>query len=201
MSYSERFDAALAYAARIHRDQVRKGSGVPYVTHLLAVAALVGEAGGSEDQVIAALLHDAIEDCVAEIPDIREQLAARFGSAVLDMVEACTDTDEVPKPPWRPRKEAYLARLRAEPPGAPALLVSLADKLHNATTIRRDLQVVGDAFWERFRGGREGTIWYYTAVAEAFAALTPGPLADELVAVTEEIGCLAARPPSAPRQG
>lgn len=187
MAYSERFDQALAFAARIHRDQVRKGGNVPYVTHLLAVASIVGEAGGTEDQVIAALLHDAIEDCIGEIPDIREQIADRFGEAVLEIVEGCTDADTVPKPPWRPRKEAYLAHLRAQSPHADVLLVSLADKIHNAGTILRDYREVGDEIWERFNGKRDGTLWYYGEVSAAFTALKPGPLADKLASIMENI--------------
>jgi (p)ppGpp synthase/HD superfamily hydrolase len=192
MAYSERFEEALGFAAAIHREQVRKGSDVPYVTHLMGVASLVGEAGGSEDQVIAGLLHDAIEDCVGEIPDIREQIAARFGRAVLDMVEACTDADTVPKPPWRERKEAYLARLRAKPVDHPALLVSVADKIHNARAIVRDHGVVGAALWERFKGGRDGTLWYYTTLAEVFRALMHGPLVDELSGLVERMRAGAA---------
>jgi len=191
MGYSERLDQALAFAARIHRDQVRKGSDVPYVTHLWAVASIVGEAGGSEDQVIAALLHDAIEDCIDQIPDIREQIAQRFGEAVLEIVEGCTDTDKVPKPPWRPRKEAYLAHLRAQSPQADMLLVSLADKIHNAGSILRDHREVGDDIWERFNGKRDGTIWYYREVADAFRALLPGPLADDLFSMVEDLESLA----------
>lgn len=188
MAYSERFDEALAFAARIHRDQVRKGSNVPYVTHLLAVASIVGEAGGTEDQVIAGLLHDAIEDCIGEIPDIRKQIADRFGDAVLEIVEGCTDADTVPKPPWRERKEAYLARLRAKSPESDVLLVSLGDKIHNAGSIGRNLREVGDEVWERFNGKREGTLWYYTELSDIFAALKPGPLADELVSILKGWG-------------
>lgn len=187
MAYSERFEEALAFAARIHRDQVRTGSGVPYVAHLLAVAALVSEGGGSEDQVIAGLLHDAIEDCIAAIPDIRVQIATRFGDAVLALVEGCTDTDEDPKPPWRGRKEDYLAHLRSLEAGDGVLLVSLADKLHNAHAIGRDYGAVGEALWERFNGGREGTLWYYQELAGIFTERSPGPLAEELVAQVREL--------------
>jgi len=192
MSYSERFDKALTFAARIHRDQVRRGSLVPYVNHLLAVAAIVGEAGGTEDQVIGALLHDAIEDCIGEIPDIREQIAQRFGEGVLQIVEACTDADTLPKPPWRSRKEVFLAHLQTTPPGAPALLVSLADKLHNADAILRDYRQVGEALWERFNGKREGTLWYYTQLSESFKTLQPGPLAEELASTLRTIRELVA---------
>jgi len=199
MPYSERFENALVFAARIHKDQVRKGANVPYVTHLLGVASIVGEAGGTEDQVIAGLLHDAIEDCIADIPDIREQLRSKFGAKVLEIVEGCTDADTLPKPPWRGRKEDYIAHLRALPPDSDVLLVSLSDKIHNATAIRRDYRNIGDALWDRFTGKREGTLWYYTELAATFAAhaaaaakpgLGSSPLADlapELASIVKSI--------------
>jgi (p)ppGpp synthase/HD superfamily hydrolase len=187
MAYSDRFNEALVFAARIHKDQVRKGADVPYITHLLAVASIVGEAGGTEDQVIAGLLHDAIEDCIAALPDIREQLANRFGEAVLTLVEGCTDSDTLPKPPWRARKEAYLDHLRGLPPNADVLLVSLSDKIHNAGSILRDYRQIGEPLWERFNGKREGTLWYYTELAHTFATQSPGPLADELTSIVRTL--------------
>jgi (p)ppGpp synthase/HD superfamily hydrolase len=176
MPLSARFDDALVYAARLHRDQIRKGSGIPYVSHLLAVCALVIEHGGSEDQAIAALLHDAAEDQGGEarLNDIR----ARYGAAVADIVADCTDAWSEPKPPWRPRKEAYLAALPSKPPTS--LLVSLADKTHNAGAILADYRVLGDALWDRFTGGREGTIWYYRSLSEVFDQAMPGALAQRL---------------------
>jgi (p)ppGpp synthase/HD superfamily hydrolase len=131
LPYTERFDGALLYAARLHRDQTRKGTGVPYVTHLLTVAAIVGEYNGTEDEVIAALLHDAPEDAggEAQLAEIR----TRFGGPVADIVAGCTDAHEGPKPPWRARKEAYLDHLAEAP--APVRLVSAADKLHNARSV------------------------------------------------------------------
>lgn len=184
---SEKFDDALVFAHELHRAQQRKGSDVPYIHHLLAVTALVGEHGGSEDQVVAALLHDAIEDCIGEVPDIREQIGARFGDAVLQIVEACTDADTLPKPPWRERKEAYIERLHAKELGDPALLVSLADKVHNSQSILRDYRRIGDALWPRFRGGREGTLWYYRELADAFKAKNLGPLGAEFERVVSTI--------------
>ena len=152
-----RFDDALAYASQLHRWQTRKGSEVPYVSHLLGVASLVIEEGGTEVQAIAALLHDAVEDQggLLRLVDIRE----RFGDAVADIVLACTDSTEEPKPPWRPRKEAYLAHLPAVSPDA--LIVSVADKVHNAHSILMDLRSGGIAMFERFTGGMDGTLWYY----------------------------------------
>lgn len=185
--YGERFDEALVFASSIHREQIRKGSGVPYITHLMAVASLVGEHHGSEDQVIGALLHDAIEDCISSVPDIREQIAGRFGDTVLEIVEGCTDADAHPKPPWRERKELYIQRLRDKPEDSPALLVSCADKVHNAQTILRDYRVIGDQLWERFRGGREGTLWYYQELSDAFSQKPIGPITKELRRVVSSI--------------
>jgi GTP pyrophosphokinase len=185
--YGPRFEVALVYAALLHREQVRKGSGVPYVTHLLAVAAIVGEHGGSEDEVIAALLHDAVEDQggQARLDEIR----ARFGDAVAEIVWGCTDADAIPKPPWRERKEIYVAHLAEASPSI--RLVSSADKLHNARSILSDLRVLGPAVWDRFTGGREGTLWYYRALVDAFLRLSPGPLVDDLARTVGEIERLA----------
>jgi len=166
MSYSTRFDDALVYASGLHREQTRKGSGIPYVNHLLGVAALVGEAGGSEGQVIAALLHDAVED-QGGLP-VLDKIRRRFGGAVAEMVESCTDSVESPKPPWRPRKEAYVAHVAHADPDA--LLVSIADKLYNSRTILFTLRTEGDAFWDRFTGKKDGSLWYYRALVTAFRA-------------------------------
>ncbi len=187
MAYSTKFDEALVFASEIHRHQTRKGNGVPYITHLLAVASIVGTYGGSETQVIGGLLHDAIEDCVREIPDIAAQIHGRFGGEVLAIVQACSDTEEDPKPPWRARKEAYLAHLAEAAPEAPYLLVSLADKVHNASSIVQDYRVIGDKIWERFNpaAGREGTLWYYRSLSRIFLEKQPGPLATELARIVD----------------
>jgi (p)ppGpp synthase/HD superfamily hydrolase len=181
VAYTEQFEAALVYAARVHRDQRRKGTNVAYVTHLLAVAAIVGENGGSEEEVIAALLHDAPEDRGGEarLEDIRKE----FGDEVANIVAGNTDTFENPKPPWRERKEAYVARVAREPHSV--RLVSAADKLHNARSVLADLRSVGDALWQRFNGGKEGTLWYYRALVEAFDNAGSNP-------VVEELGCVVA---------
>jgi (p)ppGpp synthase/HD superfamily hydrolase len=176
MPLSENFDNALAYASRLHRDQVRKGSGVPYVAHLLSVSSRVLVAGGSEVQAIAGLLHDAAEDQggQATLGDIEK----RFGSPVARIVADCTDSWVEPKPEWRPRKEAYLSALPAK--SATSLLVSLADKVDNAEAILHDYRNIGDDLWSRFTGGRQGTIWYYRTLSEIFVRALPCPLTDEL---------------------
>lgn len=179
-----RYREALDHAFDLHRDQRRKGSGTPYVAHLLGVSSIVLEHGGDEDEAIAALLHDAIEDQGGD--RARREIRARFGEPVVDIVEGCTDADVQPKPPWRQRKEAYLAHLPRASPSV--LLVSCADKLYNARTILADLRRIGDELWGRFRGGRDGTLWYYQALVEVFTRTGPPPLAAELARVVREIG-------------
>jgi GTP pyrophosphokinase len=141
VAYSKRFDDALLYAVDVHRDQVRKGSSIPYVTHLLGVASIVGESGGSEDEVIAALLHDAIEDTDATYTT----LADRFDKPVADIVRACSDTDVTPKPAWEKRKKDYIAHVVGA--SESVRLVSAADKLANARSVLADLRVLGDELW------------------------------------------------------
>jgi (p)ppGpp synthase/HD superfamily hydrolase len=172
----DRFDSAFAYAHRLHRNQVRKGTAIPYISHLMSVAALVLEHGGNEDQAIAALLHDAPEDqggatTLAEIQRM-------FGDDVASIVFDCTDAWNEPKPEWRERKEDYLAALPNKRPAS--LLVSLADKAHNAEAILHDYRILGDRLWNRFNGGREGTRWYYSALANIFLQALPGRLANRL---------------------
>ena len=180
---SERFDDALAYASSVHRTQRRKGSNIPYVSHLLGVASLALEIGADEDQAIAALLHDAVEDQggLTRLADIR----ARYGERVADIVSDCTDSWEEPKPEWRERKEAYLASLSEKDPDS--LLVSLADKIHNAMSINTDLAVHGSVVWDRFKGGREGSLWYYSALAGAFDERFPGAAAKRLRGLVAEM--------------
>ena len=190
MAYGLKFEEALQYAARLHRDQTRKGTDIPYITHLLAVASIVGENGGSEDEVVAALLHDAPEDQGGEarLADIRE----RFGDEVADIVAANSDTFEDPKPPWRERKERYISHVAHAPRSA--RLVSAADKLHNARSVLADLRSLGDDLWSRFNGRKEGTLWYYRALVEAFETAGSNPVVEELDRVVGEIERLAKRP-------
>lgn len=184
---TDRFEQALLLAARLHTGQTRKGVDVPYVAHLLGVTGLVLEHGGDEDQAIAALLHDAIEDQGDKIT--LEEIRQRFGERVASIVDGCTDAYTRPKPPWRGRKEAYLAHLRHAPPEE--RLVSIADKLYNARAVLADYRVLGEDLWSRFNGGREGTLWYYRALVEAFRAAGPISMLDELERVVSEIERLA----------
>ena len=187
---SQRFDDALAYASSTHRTQVRKGSNIPYVSHLLGVTSIALEIGADEEQAIAALLHDAVEDQGGRprLDDIR----ARFGDRVAAIVSDCTDSWEEPKPEWRQRKEAYIASLAKKHPVS--LLVSLADKMHNATAINADLAVHGPAVWDRFTGGRDGSLWYYSELATAFEQWLPGPSAKRFRALVAEMHDLAGGP-------
>lgn len=166
---TERFTEALAFAARLHCTQLRKGSETPYIAHLLAVASLVLEAGGSEDEAVAALLHDGPED-QGGLPTLME-IRSRFGAVVADIVVECSDSFAAEKPPWRERKQAYLHHLQSASPSG--VLVSCADKLHNARCILSDYRMIGDELWDRFRGGREGTLWYYRALVETYTRRSP----------------------------
>ena len=171
---SERFADALVYATRVHRNQTRRGR--PYIAHLLRVAGLVLDDGGSEDEAIAALLHDAAEDQGGHrrLRDIR----ARYGNDVAAIVDSCTDSYEEPKPAWRTRKEHYLAHLADSSPSA--LRVSIADKVDNASAILTDLATHPDA-------ASEDICWYYASLASAFIRLHPGPRADELTRLAREL--------------
>ncbi|HZS78375.1 MAG TPA: HD domain-containing protein [Ktedonobacteraceae bacterium] len=191
MKLTARFQDALVYAAQLHKDQLRKGTDVPYISHLLAVTSLVLENGGNEDEAIAALLHDAIEDQGGATT--REEIRQRFGDAVVAIVDGCSDTDVMPKPPWQERKEAYIERMRNAP--ASVRLVSMADKLHNARAILADYREVGESLWERFNGGKEGTLWYFRSLVKVFAEQDRGPLVKELRRVVSEIEKLATQNP------
>ena len=171
----QRFEDALAYATRVHRGQTRRGA--PYIAHLLRVAGLVLEDGGSENEAIAALLHDAAEDQGGRwrLRDIRR----RYGDEVAAIVDACTDTYEQPTPPWRVRKERYLEHLPDSSPGA--LLVSLADKIDNVRTILNDS---GDG---QTTVDEADACWYYTSLAQLFDRLQPGPRADELAVMADKL--------------
>jgi hypothetical protein len=185
----KRFEAALAYATRVHAGQLRKGTSTPYVSHVLAAASLVLEDGGGEDEAIAALLHDAVAD-----GDGQRELARirrRFGDRVADIVWACSDTDQTPKPPWKQRKTAYIAHVREA--GPEARRVSCADKVHNARSILFDYRTQGEALWSRFSASADETLWYYEELVKAFKETGGGRLVEELERVVREIGRLSGR--------
>ena len=183
---TDRFNRALLYATHVHGGQVRKETSIPYVAHLLAVAATVLEYGGSEDMAIAALLHDAVEDQGGEprLADIRN----RFGDRVADIVRSCSDSvvntaAGQKKEAWRVRKLDYIEHLKTV--DREMLLIALSDKVHNARSILRDLRKpeVGTAVFSRFNRPREDTLWYYRELANAFQKLLPGQLAEELMEI------------------
>jgi (p)ppGpp synthase/HD superfamily hydrolase len=181
---TERYDRAMARAAELHRGQYRKATSVPYISHPMAVAATVLEHDGTEAQAIAALLHDTLEDT----PLTEGELRAEFGDDVAAIVVACSDTtDHLAKPPWRERKAAYLAHLADAPDDA--LLVVVADKLHNARSIAADLVTVGPALWSRFNATDPAEQeWYFRSLADQLARRLPGsPLVDQLHATIESI--------------
>ena len=178
-SYSSRLASAFAFAAEQHKLQVRKGTTIPYVTHLMGVASLVGEHGGSEDEMIAALLHDAVEDTGGA--PVAAEIERRFGAHVAQIVAGCTDDDTgAPggaKQPWLERKIKYVRRAAGEP--LDTVRVSASDKLHNLRAILADFREHGTIVFERFKAGRSGTLWYYRALADVFAAVAAGPDADD----------------------
>lgn len=183
MLLTKRFEDALGYACRLHNHQVRKASGVPYVAHLLGVTSIALEYGADEDQAIAALLHDAVEDQGGL--ERLEEIRRLFGESVSAIVQGCSDSFTQPKPPWRQRKEEYLLHLRTTSPEI--RLVSCADKLYNARSILKDLRKDGGGVWDRFRGGHEGSLWYYRSLLEIFKEIGPYDLADELERVLNQI--------------
>jgi GTP pyrophosphokinase len=179
---SQRFEDALQFAARLHATQKRKGSDTPYIAHLLAVTAIALEYGATEDEAIAALLHDAVED-QGGVPRLAE-IRSRFGDAVAAIVQGLTDTDELNKPSWRPRKERYIAHLRQAPYSV--RFIAAADKLHNARSVLTDYRAIGEELWPRFTGGREGTLWFYPAVLAALQSAAR-PKEDRLNALIAEL--------------
>ena len=180
---TDRFVKAVRYANRAHHRQLRKGTAVPYVSHLLGVAALVIDDGGSEDEAIAALLHDVVEDQggLRRLADVRR----RFGAHVAAIVRGCTDATTKPKPPWRARKEEYIRHLRTATDDI--LRVAAADKLYNARAVLADYRDLGDRVWGRFDGRKNGTLWYYRTLASVLADALPGRLTAELSRVVRTL--------------
>lgn len=186
-----RLAEAAGFAFACHRAQMRKGTDIPYLSHLMGVASLVLEYGGDEDQAMAGLLHDVLEDCGMDyLPAIR----SRFGEQVAMIVEACTDGTpdaQGDKAPWQERKQDYLAHLRLAP--ASVLLVSASDKLHNARSIVTDQRETGGEVFSRFKAGKDGTLWYYGELSRIFSERLPGRLARELERTVTTMLELAAR--------
>jgi GTP pyrophosphokinase len=182
-----RFLRAFEFAAEKHRGQTRKASTIPYLAHLMGVASLVLEFGGDEDLAIAALLHDVVEDCGGK--PMLSEVRRRFGSHVAKIVDGCTDAYTLPKPPWRERKETYIRHLKSADGGT--RLVSAADKLNNVRSILSDYREVGEAVWERFNGGREGTLWYYQTLLAEFQRAKSNRLVRELEIVVHELQAIA----------
>lgn len=187
MVLTSHFEEALVFATQLHARQQRKGTTIPYISHLLIVTGMVLENGGDEDTAIAALLHDAIEDQGGA--KTREEIRRRFGNAVVAIVDGCTDAEVIPKPPWRERKERYIAHLHGA--SSAVRLVSAADKLHNVRAILSDYKEHGESVWHRFNGGKTGTLWYYRSVANALREGGTTPLIEELDRVVSELEQLA----------
>jgi len=187
---------AFRYAAAKHEGQARKGTAVPYLSHLMAVASLVLEAGGDEEMTIAALLHDVVEDCggMPRLRDIRRQ----FGPRVARIVKGCTDSFVDPKPEWVERKKGYLDEVKHA--GRETRLVSASDKLHNVRTILADYRKDGEAIWVRFNGKKEGTLWYYRALSDEYQRRTPNRITRELELAVSELERLCGGG-ALPRQG
>ena len=175
-SLTERFDRALVFASRTHRNQRRKGTDVPYISHLLAVCALVVEYGGDEDQAVAALLHDAPEDQGGQ--EMLDRIRDEFGTRVASLVAACGEPLELKHASWLERKEAFFRKLVDAPPDS--LLIVAADKAHNLACLLDNYRSLGDAVFDRFNGGKAGTLWYYGRLADALASTVPCPLAFRL---------------------
>lgn len=211
---THRFSEALTFAAEIHRHQPRKGTQIPYVSHVIGVASIALDYGADEDEGIAALLHDAIEDAPdslgpGKVAVVRERILNAFGTRVLNIVEECTDADVTPKPAWRKRKEDYIAHIADA--SASVTLVGSSDKLHNARAVLKDFHVGGVSIFDRFdrEAGVAGTIGYYCGLSAAFQLRAPqladarlGPLIAELArtvsAIEHEIGIVGVWPlPSA----
>jgi len=190
-----RFGEAMSYALFLHGGQERKGSKRPYMGHLLGTAGIVLHFGGDEDEAVGALLHDAAEDQGGRAT--LDAIQRKFGERVAEVVEGCTDTFDDPKPAWGPRKEAHVGAIRHHP--GHVLLVSAADKLDNARAIVADLRALPpaerDAYWSRFNGGRDGSLWYYGALVDAYRssgdALRAEGVVAELEAAVSEMRALA----------
>ena len=183
LTLSVQYEQALVFALHLHRQQYRKGTGIPYFTHLMAVSEMVLEDGGNEDEAIAALLHDAVEDQGGE--STLQEIKQRFGENVAAIVDGCTDTYQTPKPPWRERKEKYIQHLQSASESVKR--VALADKLHNSRTILSTYRQIGEATWMRFNGGKTGTLWYYRTLVNVFREIHTSPMLEDFTKVVDEL--------------
>lgn len=196
MLLSTKFDEAFLLASEVHRAQTMKETEIPYMAHLLGVAGITALYGGTEDEIIAALLHDTVEDTDLALHTIDE----KFGPQVAAIVEACTDTNQQPKPPWQRRKEEHIRAMRSA--SASARLVYAADKLQNARAMLKDYRVIGEKLWARFNGGKAGTFWYYRSLIEVFRDTgTDEDLVNELARTVKELEGLACRGSTCSRTG
>jgi GTP pyrophosphokinase len=189
---TDRFQRAFALAGELHATQVRKGTSVPYLAHLMSVSALVLEHGGDENAAISGLLHDAVEDS-RDGAQTEARIRREFGDRVGDVVRGCSDAVAVPgqpKPPWRERKTGYIQRLAGEK-DSDVLLVSACDKLHNARSIVADLRSIGAAVWDRFsQNDPAAQLWYYETLAASYQGRVPPPLADAVNDVVSQMRSL-----------
>lgn len=179
----DKFEQALQFALHIHAGQTRKGSQTPYFAHILGVASLVLEDGGTETEAIAALLHDAAEDGAGQ--HTLDQIKSQFGDEIAEIVLECSDTLETPKPPWKARKQAHIDHLKTARPES--VHVKLADKVHNANNLLRSLHEQSPSIWHDFKGGREGTLWYFREMHAVFSQTHSGYLLDEFARLIFEI--------------
>ena len=185
---SERFAEAVAVANELHGGQVRKGTKIPYISHLLIVAGTVLQNGGDEDEAIAAVLHDTVEDCGGK--PVMEKIRQRFGEKIAGLVDGCSETYIQPKPPWRERKELYIENIKSAGPSV--RLISCADKLHNAASILSEYRKVGEKVWDRFNADKSETLWFYSAMVDALrGAGEDRPILKELEATVKDLQSLA----------
>ena len=181
---SERFVDAVALANELHGGQNRKGTMVPYISHPLIVAGIVLQNGGGEEEAIAALLHDTVEDCGGK--PVLSRIRERFGDKIAELVDGCSETHIQPKPPWRERKESYIESVRSA--NSSVRLISCADKIHNASSIISEYRKVGEQVWDRFKANKTETLWFYTSfIISMRASGESRPILDELVVVVEEL--------------
>ena len=178
-----KFEQALIYATQLHANQTRKVDKIPYISHLMSVSALILEAGGTEDEAIAGLLHDAVEDQGGQAT--REEIREKFGETVVEIVDGCTETDITPKPPWKQRKIDYIENISN---GSDSVkLVSLADKLHNARSLLVGYRNKGDKLWDYFNGTKEDKLWFYRELLKVYRQGNVNFMTVELERILDEL--------------